>query len=190
MLKTFFIGILSLLFIFGLNTNIASLEQTSTQPSNQGDNIEQDKSYTPTPVKVNVEKKVDPIENPAESADRDDKETMQYIRDNITVGQSPEDVEKMMGDGYRVHLNSMEGTNMWSYDLFTKEDYQFIGEMDEVDIEGLKKGDVKIILSINWNDQTGKSDFISVHYVSDKQNTLCNYRVFENGLSKDSCHEY
>ncbi|MCF6139633.1 hypothetical protein [Pseudalkalibacillus berkeleyi] len=118
------------------------------------------------------------------------EEQMNYIRERISIAQTKSEVEAIMGTEYREHLNAMEGTTMWTYDLLTAKGYQFTGEMDEVDIQGLLNGDVNIALSINWNEQTGKSDFVSVHYTNGKENTLCNYRIFEDGSSKDSCYQY
>ncbi|WLD92997.1 hypothetical protein [Alkalihalobacillus sp. AL-G] len=139
------------------------------------------KNESPSQLSNTSEKKT--IEN----KDTKQKITLEYIKEQLTINQSPQEVKTLLGNEYHQVIGMMNNTQMWRYDIGTKDGYSFETEFDIVDEKGLNQKEVKIILFINWNSETNLTDYISAYYLNG--NNLCNYRMSSEGTVMDECYE-
>jgi len=78
----------------------------------------------------------------------------------------------------------MDDSEIWRYDMEAKEGYiSPDDEYDTGDIEGLKKGDLKMQLFIQWNDKD-KVEWYSGIYLNNSDERVYDYRIMSNGEEK------
>lgn len=112
-----------------------------------------------------------------------------FIKEKIEIGQNQKQVKVLLGNKYVGITSAMDGTEMWRYDIGASKDYQFEGFLDEVDLQGLKDGALKIQLFISWNSQ-GQVQHISAYYLDENDQLLHEYMKFATGEARDMAIEY
>jgi len=125
--------------------------------------------------------------NPTDIKDRGEQQENQYlsvIKEKMQLGLTKESVKKLLGDGFIKVKNSMDDSEIWRYDMEAKEGYiSPDDEYDTGDIEGLKKGDLKMQLFIQWNDKD-KVEWYSGIYLNNSDERVYDYRIMSNGEEK------
>jgi hypothetical protein len=109
---------------------------------------------------------------------------LQFIKEKLVSGLTTERVEALLGSKFVQVTSAMDGSKVWRYDFGTKEDYQFEGFLDEVDLVGLKGEALNIQLFISWNEDEAV-EHISAYYVSESDNLLHEYKMFASGEIED-----
>ena len=112
-------------------------------------------------------------------------ETVETIKTKIKLGLSKEEVKSSLGDDITAIKNSMDDSEMWRYDIEAKENYTSPDdEYDMGDIEGLKNGELKIQLFIQWNSKD-TVEWYSALYLNESDGKVYDYRVMSNGEAKE-----
>ncbi|MGG1600706.1 hypothetical protein [Paenibacillus naphthalenovorans] len=121
--------------------------------------------------------------SPKKAASTDRKIDVDYIKQNLKMNMSQDEVKKLLGSSYTEVTNAMEGNKMWRYDIGTKQGYNYQGEMDSIDMDGLINGSVTIQLFVDWSEEKTVNHY-SFLYLKDGK--IYEYRVFEDGQVKES----
>ncbi|WP_018130723.1 hypothetical protein [Effusibacillus pohliae] len=90
--------------------------------------------------------------------------TLDYIKQNLKLGDTQEQVKARFGDQYK-EINDVEvGNNAWRFDYVADPSYTFTGQYGDWD--GLRSGRMRMQLFINWTDKSTVLSIL-VHYNKD-----------------------
>lgn len=110
-----------------------------------------------------------------------------FIKDNLKLGVPKDQVVELFGNKYTDVLgpDSEEyGKYHWRYDFLTEGDYHYYNELDEVDIDGLTLGRVKIILFIAFNKEYNVQSY-SYYYYDKAKECISEFRIMDDGTIKE-----
>lgn len=113
-------------------------------------------------------------------------EQVTFIMGNIRLHMTKDEVVESLGKNYAEVSGAAEhigASKMYRYDLVHEDEYNYASEMDEVDVDGLKNGDVSVILFISWNSQYEINNYTMYYRY---QRRILEYRVFEDGTIRTS----
>ncbi|GGM32305.1 hypothetical protein GCM10011351_17960 [Paraliobacillus quinghaiensis] len=128
-----------------------------------------------------------------EDAQESNKDTtlidIDYIKENIKIGLTKEEVKTLIGDPDFEGLNIETDNTTWRYDIGGEDDYvtpltefeKENGIIDNVNIDGLMNNTINMQLFVGWYDD--RVDHISCYYV--KNENINEYRVFNDGTVRE-----
>lgn len=135
MRKQFSVLLLSVLIVTGCS-NINELEPEQKEP--EAMEMEEETSYD------NGAETANPTDNP--------QQILNGVK-SIKVGSTIEEASLILGEKSVETVSAMDNSPLWRYDLGAENAYQFEGFLDEVDIEGLNSGAVKVICFLALDEQ-------------------------------------
>ena len=72
--------------------------------------------------------------------------------EQLELNMSESEVRGLFGTSFSLIENAMQGNESWRYDFGTRQGYKFDDQgIDQVDMEGLKMGDIQQQLFIDWS---------------------------------------
>lgn len=113
------------------------------------------------------------------------EDNLNKIKKNIKIGLPKKEVITFLGTKYN-EVTRIEGSSkqyVYRYDLIAEKNYTYTQKLDEVDLKGIMSGRVKIVLFIDWDNQSKVNDYV-IYYLENK--TITEYRVFEDGTVRVS----
>jgi hypothetical protein len=93
---------------------------------------------------------------------------LSYIKDKLHLGMNKTEVKERFGRSYTNVLNSVEGNEIWRYDLVSDKDYIVASETgkDAFDRSGLLTRKLSSQLFVGWTNDNVVKD-IELYYVVD-----------------------
>ena len=85
------------------------------------------------------------FEDTCERSDTEWKETLKNLHNK-------KDIEVLLGNDYKPMTDSMDGNEVWRFDICTASNYSFSAEIDAVDIDGLKEDSLERIIFISFSE--------------------------------------
>lgn len=87
--------------------------------------------------------------------------TLDYIKQNLKLGDTQEQVKMKFGSQYIEYLSVLNGNKVWRYNYVSDKNYTFKGQYG--DWEGLNSGRMKMQLFIDWTEEGTVGGF-GIHY--------------------------
>ncbi|HEO8418557.1 MAG: hypothetical protein ABTA16_02680 [Niallia sp.] len=92
------------------------------------------------------------------------------LKDIVKNIQSKADVNSYLGTNYQEVRGEMYNNTVWRFDISPKPNYQFMAELDRIDIEGLQKGLVNYIVFISFGEEESTIISKSIYYCDHSEN--------------------
>jgi hypothetical protein len=86
------------------------------------------------------------FEDTCERSDAEWKETIKNL-------QNKGDIEALLGNDYKLMTDSMDGNEVWRFDICTVSNYRYSAEIDAVDIDGLTEDLLERIIFISFSEK-------------------------------------
>jgi len=146
----------------------------------------QTKEQVDIPTSANTETNSNEKVNAKDPAQEDENQITEEERirnlflDELKIDMSESEVRGLFGTNFSFIENSlsMDGKETWRYDLGTQQGYEFDDQgIDQVDMEGLKKGDIQQQLFIDWSSD-GKVVSAALYMRSEAENGYYEYELF------------
>ncbi|WP_186579869.1 hypothetical protein [Aquibacillus kalidii] len=113
------------------------------------------------------------------------KDITPFVKNNIKLGMSKSEVISILGKPDEIAFDSLVSEISWKYIVRNKEkEYEPNTEyFDSVDMDGLLNKSINIQLFISWDKEIIDS---YVFYYSERDQEVLEYRVFKNGIVRES----
>ncbi|MBO8173081.1 MAG: hypothetical protein H0Z33_14470 [Bacillaceae bacterium] len=183
--------ILTLLVVVAMLVTTACSDSPATGPSTENPDEEQTENQTASVERGDPDKDDDQTANEPPVGedgppDRADQVLIDaaFVKEYLKRGDTTEKVQQLLGHDYIKVQSALDGRNMWRYDFPAYPGYHFeaVGNMDDVDVEGLRTGKMRMQLFISWDEQDQVYDY-SVFY-RDEDGSVKGYYRLSTGEEK------
>ncbi|RSK27657.1 hypothetical protein EJF36_12650 [Bacillus sp. HMF5848] len=117
----------------------------------------------------------------SEVLEADNDDLVKTVQEKMQLNLTKENVTDLLGNQYQKIKSSYDDSDMWRYDIGTKEGYQSPDdEYDTGDIQGLQNGSIQAQLFISWNEENRVRNYSIIYYDSN-DSKVYDYRVFSDG---------
>lgn len=106
-----------------------------------------------------------------------------FVKNNVYVGADQGQVKKVYGDSYAAVISALNDKDMWRYDFPVESGYTFDSSVDEVDLEGIQNGQMKMQLFVEWTDDD-KVESYSLYYKREN-GEVYHYQLHSDGGETD-----
>ncbi|WP_163580519.1 hypothetical protein [Gracilibacillus saliphilus] len=114
---------------------------------------------------------------------------IEFIKNELKIGMIEQEVKELIGEPFKKGYDAKNAEPTWLYNIRPIKGYYFEQPfenediVDAIDEEGLKNGEVEIILFITWEED--KVSYVNASYTNDK-GQIKKYRLFEDRTVKES----
>lgn len=96
--------------------------------------------------------------------------TISELKDTVRNIRTKTDINSYLGKNYQEIRGEMYNNIVWRYDMSPETNYQYKGEYDRLDIEGLQNGLVNYIVFISFGEEESTIVSKSIYYCDNSGN--------------------
>ncbi|PKR77135.1 hypothetical protein CEY16_10340 [Halalkalibacillus sediminis] len=101
-------------------------------------------------------------------ADQPKEEKMDFIKQHVQLNWTKQNVvEFFRGYKYVEVRGAMENRQIYQYDFGKEEGYEFVPELDEVDLQGIADGKLELSVGVAFSNEVDEIDFLVINYLND-----------------------
>lgn len=110
-----------------------------------------------------------------------------YVKAQVKVGMTREQVIKLLGDQYTEVVSSTDGRKILRFDITGNKEYKYtFKDFERIDKEGILNGSMLLQVFVTMSDKDTVATYAA--FKKADNGNVFEYRVFENGTERESTH--